>query len=449
MKTKNKILAIVQIAIVLCSVFFVASPVIAAEQATQKVSATASIIATSSEDDSLPLGIYGNANEDDTIDMGDVVYTKLAIFGKKPKTELCDAKYDGRINVLDIIQTKLIILGKEKEITIVDSAERIVTVKKPIKRIVITNSRFLETLKLIKVPKDIIVGVTSVVQSEKYGGYYKIFYPEFQDTTVVDSKDPESIITLNPDAAFFFPSLFSGQSAAACEAAGITVLRFYVAVGSGLEEYLEEIIKFGYIIDKRNEAEEFRNFYEDVLNQIKEVVEYIPKEDKPKVYYEGSKPYTAHGIYTSTYISLAGGRDILPETSGSVDPEAVIVQDPDIIIKVASSAVGGYGVDRDNTIDLEKAREEVMSRPELQKVKAVKDGKVYILTTFKPYGAGAGCKSFIGIAYMAKWFHHDLFEDLDPNAIHQEYLTRFLGLDYDLNEHGVFVYHPEEHPNGQ
>jgi len=41
---------------------------------------------------------------------------------------------------------------------------------------------------------------------------------------------------------------------------------------------------------------------------------------------------------------------------------------------------------------------------------------------------------------MAKWFHPDLFEDLDPKAIHQEYLTRFQGLDYDLDEHGVFVY---------
>jgi iron complex transport system substrate-binding protein len=46
----------------------------------------------------------------------------------------------------------------------------------------------------------------------------------------------------------------------------------------------------------------------------------------------------------------------------------------------------------------------------------------------------------IGIAYLAKWFHPELFEDLNPQAIHQEYLTEFQGLDYGLNEHGVFVY---------
>jgi iron complex transport system substrate-binding protein len=111
-------------------------PGIAAEQIAQEMSAGK--VTTASEDDYV-LGIYGNANEDDTIDMGDVVYTKLAIFGKKPKTELCDAKYDGRINVLDVIQTKLIILGKEKELTLVDSVDRIVTVKKPIKSIVVAS----------------------------------------------------------------------------------------------------------------------------------------------------------------------------------------------------------------------------------------------------------------------------------------------------------------------
>jgi len=33
-------------------------------------------------------------------------------------------------------------------------------------------------------------------------------------------------------------------------------------------------------------------------------------------------------------------------------------------------------------------------------------------------------------------------EDLDPQAIHHEYLTRFQGLDYDLGEQGAFVYPP-------
>ena len=49
---------------------------------------------------------------------------------------------------------------------------------------------------------------------------------------------------------------------------------------------------------------------------------------------------------------------------------------------------------------------------------------------------------------MARLFHPDLFVDMDPEAIHQEFLTDFQELDYDLNEHGVFVYPPIEIGSG-
>ncbi|MCK4730859.1 MAG: hypothetical protein KAT65_00245, partial [Methanophagales archaeon] len=62
MKTKNKKIATLEIAIVLCSVFLVALPAIAADQTTQKISASASEVTTASEDDYI-LDIYGNANE--------------------------------------------------------------------------------------------------------------------------------------------------------------------------------------------------------------------------------------------------------------------------------------------------------------------------------------------------------------------------------------------------
>jgi iron complex transport system substrate-binding protein len=53
--------------------------------------------------DTCTLEIYGNANEDDTIDMRDLTYVKLIFFGKKPETELADAKYDA--GCTDIILT--------------------------------------------------------------------------------------------------------------------------------------------------------------------------------------------------------------------------------------------------------------------------------------------------------------------------------------------------------
>ncbi|MCD4791058.1 MAG: hypothetical protein K8R37_13765, partial [Bacteroidales bacterium] len=84
------------------------------------------------------LGVFGNANEDDTINMQDVTYTELIILEYKDQTELADAKYDDRINMQDVTQIELIILGKDKEITLIDEVDRIVTVEKPVERMVVS-----------------------------------------------------------------------------------------------------------------------------------------------------------------------------------------------------------------------------------------------------------------------------------------------------------------------
>ena len=443
MKTKTKIVVLVEIAIVLCSVFLVAIPAIAADQTSQKISATE--VTTASEDDYV-LGIYGNANEDDTIDMGDVVYTKLAIFGKKPKTELCDAKYDGRINVLDVIQTKLIILGKEKEITVIDSADRIVTVKKPVERLIVcVTGHQLEMMRSLKIEPNRVAGVSA--GSITQGDHNKIFYPEYQDKPTFTCADPESVLKLRSDLVITFPGSRSlGPIADACEAAGIPLFLGWSGV-RGLM-IVEEMEKFGYIFDKKDEAAEFIDWYEgDVVNPVIEKVKEIPEEDKPKVYFEYARYKTV--FEDNTHIAKTGGKDIFEGKSGAVDPEAVARLNPDII--VMRRQIGGFGFGTRDTTEFEEAREELMSRPELQKVSAVKTGKVYVFSGYivSYMGLGqAGGRQFIHDAYQAKWFHPKLFEDLDPKALHQEYLTRFQGVDIDLDEKGVFVYHPEEHPHG-
>lgn len=50
-------------------------------------------------------------------------------------------------------------MAEETELTLIDSADRTVTVKKPITRIVPTFPQAIETLRTLKVPKDHIVGI--------------------------------------------------------------------------------------------------------------------------------------------------------------------------------------------------------------------------------------------------------------------------------------------------
>ena len=191
MKTKNKMLAMLEIAIVLCSAFLMAIPAIAAEQNQEMQGVSANTITTASEDDYV-LGVYGNANEDDTIDMRDLTYVKLIFFGKKPETELSDAKYDGKINPLDFIQIKLIIVGKEKEITIIDHADRIVTVNMPVERVYIYSDYYLETIRIFGA-KDKIAALSQYCFNQK--GYF----PKFNELPVFQVKDYEAILSFSPD----------------------------------------------------------------------------------------------------------------------------------------------------------------------------------------------------------------------------------------------------------
>ena len=435
MKTKNKMMATLEIVVVLCSVLLVALPVttIAAEQ------------------DDYVLGVYGNANEDDTIDMRDLTYVKLIFFGKKPETELADAKYDGKINPLDFIQIKLIIVGKEKELTLMDSADRIVTVKKPIKRIVLTLRTNLEALRTLKVSKDMIIGISTDIKG------YVSYYPEFSesDLPTVGAEfrgiDVEKILELKPDVVLAHgghgptPWPFVQQ----LETAGIKVLCFKSHIP---ELYPGEIEKLGYVFDTERQAEEHLVFYEDFLNSIKDKTKDIPEEDKPKVYCELAqfgKYHICDRKCDEYLITMAGGKNIFPiEPWGKVDPEAVIVRNPDIIVRVVTDDADAR--DAGDIEKLKEARDEIMSRPELQDVTAVKKGNVFVIATpiWSSFGY-AGGRHFVGAGYLAKWFHPDLFEDLDPQAIHQEYLTGFQGLDYDLDEKGVFVYHLDYHPDGR
>ena len=458
MKTKIKMIAFLEIAIVLCSLFLVALPAIVAEQNQEMQEVSASTITTVSEDDFV-LGIYGNANEDDTIDMRDLTYVKLIFFGKKPETELADAKYDGKINPLDFIQIKRIIVGKEKELTFVDVVEEAETIRKPVKGVILTMSDAPDVLRALNAA-DKIVGITDSVV--RYGEVYSLELWKLPRVGKFGDLDHEAVLSLQPDVFIpytpfatsksVWPSTKREKAELKEKLPGVSIVALDFVTPS---TFTENVRKLGYILDKEDEAEVFADWYDGVINTIKDETKELSEDEKTRIYVMTYSKYET-GIPPSRYhqmIDLAGGKNIAADipippggstTCVKVDPEWVIEQNPDIIIRrvMETPTKVGYGVD--DPAELIAFREHVMSTPELAKVDAVKNGRVYTMSVFM-----TGPKCIIGIAYYGKWFHPELFKDLDPCEFHQEYLTRFQHLDYDLDKHGVFVYHPVEHPDGR
>ena len=141
---------------------------------------------------------------------------------------------------------------------------------------------------------------------------------------------------------------------------------------------------------------------------------------------------------------IAGATNIAADLVGGqggyvkVDLEWIIKQNPDCIVRWSTSS-NSSGYESDDSAVLKKQLEEITKNPDWKDIAAVKNNRVY---QFADIWSSPAC--FITAAYFAKIFYPDLFKDLDPQAIHQEYLTRFQHLDYDLDKHGVFVYPPPE-----
>ncbi|MDD2837286.1 MAG: hypothetical protein PHY05_14185, partial [Methanothrix sp.] len=147
------------------------------------------------------LDIFGNANLDETIDENDVAYINDVIKGTSKATELSDANYDGKIDEDDIVQVEKIIDGNPEKLTLIDGANRTVTIEEPISRVIVCFPHALETRRTLKVPIDDIVGA-----ARQYPEYDPGFFPEANSLLDVGKRwdpDIEKIITLKPDLVLF------------------------------------------------------------------------------------------------------------------------------------------------------------------------------------------------------------------------------------------------------
>ena len=419
------------------------------------ISLVASFSAASGDrdDERLALGVFGNANLDDRIDEKDIAYTQEVIAGRMPSNNLTDANYDGKIDEDDITQIEKIIRGEEEELTVVSESNwdeyNAATIKKPVKTVL---TRFFDSAEILRIfdSTDMILAVGCKNFQEN-----SLFFPELSRLPyVADTRtselDNEYILRMSPD-------IFLGWYKEDREKLpGINLIHSKLW---GLNSS-RDIRKLGYILDKENEAEEYIKWHDDCINKIKDEVDEIPLDDRPRVLVALPKPGGVFGVYRGeggttgmddlmTLIPVNSIGQLLPTKEyEEVDTEWVIEQNPDIII-IASNLIeakgGGSfaGYDLDDPSQMARERDDFLSRPELAEVNAVKNGRVYMME-YKLFSYSQSM--IVGAVYLAKWIYPDL--DLNPEKIHQEYLSRFQHLDYDLNEHGVFAYPPIEVESG-
>lgn len=213
------------------------------------------------------------------------------------------------------------------------------------------------------------------------------------------------------------------------ESAGVPVV--VIGTGCELEALISNVQTLGRVMAAEKKTGELVEFLEGYANLIRDRTGSLNIEGKPSVYNE-----CAFGKYTTKActaadegITLAGGTNIAhDEDLGrlAVSEEWVIRNNPDVILSQISSTSPAI------VEALLAKREEILSRPELKGTNAVRNGWVYI----SHLSIRRGPRMIGYLLYLAKWFHPDLFEDIDPEAVHRELLQKFFGQELD----GVYIY---------
>lgn len=384
------------------------------------------------------LEVFGNANMDKTIDEEDIALLKAMINGTESPTRLADANNDGKIDEMDVDQIEMIIEGTESEITVKDALNRTVTVKRPVERVIPLRLAIAEAMVAIGAD-DKAVGVASDTAEQP------VLFPKLSQLpnigkSSLEKADIEKIISLKPNLVLV-NEYENKEQIDKLEAAGVTVISS--ECHGDLLNSISAARRLGYILGAADKAEEYTNWYGGYLNDISSRVAGLSDDETPRVFYywnwgedDGPLGTSGKGCPVSPLISFVGGKDIAADMPGEyieVDPEWVMEQNPSLVVRELMYKEAGYDVNN-STVAEEKVKD-FMNRTGFSNIDAVKNEDVHVIAVNI-----LSDNSWIGTVYLAKLVQPNLFQDLDPRAVHQEYLTKFLNLDYDIDNQGMFLY---------
>jgi iron complex transport system substrate-binding protein len=286
---------------------------------------------------------------------------------------------------------------------------------------VVLGRNALEAMRILKA-QSLVVGVDELTTR------FPEYWPEFRNHPVTGTwNDPnyEAVAALAPDIFVCFKRFVGDEAEKRLNPLGIRVVRLDFYKPRSMPGELRELAA---ILGREALAEEFLAWREEkgaaVLGRLARAT------GTPRVYLESYSPFMAQGPGTGgdEMCALAGGENIgraLSVTTPQITPEWVASEDPEIIVKFFSR---GRIPARDIGPAMEAMRREIMARPGWSRVRAVREGRVFVISGETALGPG----NVAAQAWLVRWLHPELARDwppdLEPEALHREYLARFQGV---------------------
>lgn len=333
-----------------------------------------------------------------------------------------------------------IIEDKDSHIIVIDDLGHNVKIPKPVETILILDGKSAHVIRALHAEEMIIGYGTSMTLDKE-------IFPVITGKPSVGNLhnlDYEKIMQLAPDL----------------------IIASYLLAGQ-IEQYLspvfpvvrlvfddnDDVTILGRILDKEKEAAEYANWIDGYIKKIESRVEKLRRDEIPDVFIfyggaSGKSPPPPYGTYGkdntlgNRSVERAGGRSISKDLPGEwvdVDPEWLVTRNPTIVVREyyfsgkENNPLMGYHSKIENGIS--KMMKEMVSTPVFERFESEKEKNFHIIDGYliQEYW-------FLGVCYLASWFHPELFKDMDPLRMHQEFMTRFLRADFNVYQKGVFTY---------
>jgi iron complex transport system substrate-binding protein len=330
-------------------------------------------------------------------------------------------------------------------IKVTDIAGREVTVKRPLKRIVLGEGRQLIAMALIHPdPVALLAGWPADLQRQDKVTYdlYRRKFPDLERIPIIgrgseDTFSIERALDAQPDIAIlsggYGPSSRSSEVVQRFEAAGVPVV-FIDFVANPIDNTVPSMRLLGRLLGREAAAEAFVSFHQMRTQRIEQRLAQA-KPPLPSVLIHAhaglNECCNSPGRATiGAFIEPAGGRnialDVLKQPFGQLSLEYVIAKNPEVYVGTGGIHLqGSGGLVMGPGVAPTTAREilgALAQRPGIAGLDAVRHHRVHgIWHLFNNMPLNV-----LAVEALAKWFHPALFKDVDPDASLREVNEKFL-----------------------
>ena len=323
----------------------------------------------------------------------------------------------------------------EQKLTVVDDVGRSIELDKPLSRVVVFNQMNCEIIRALG-KADTIAGTdANALQSPSY-------WPQIDPKSIAGKSqtalDYEKIAQIKPEAVILPKNGSYEEAISKLSPFGIKVI---VVTGWENTSYEKQINILANAYGVKERGNELIAFCQKPLSLIADRLKNVA--NKKSVYLENNGEYKTClvGSGWNDMIISAGGTNIFGDIvfsnedsakgsvhSFQVDPEKILVRNPDAVIQIVYSTQANNGTSIYTQVtpgEMQSVLSGLLKRPAWSNLTAVKNKQVYGLTSF----AGNACFKIVGSCYIAKWLYPDLFKDLDADAFFAEWLEKYQGME--------------------